>query len=42
MKENNFLFPAIFEAINFISTKYNIRKYYIQKFDSRVEKINIH
>ena len=37
MKENNFIFPAIFEAINFISTKYNLRKYLSKNSDSRVE-----
>ena len=30
MKENNFLFPAIFEAVNFISSKYNIKFIYLK------------
>lgn len=37
MKENNFLFPAIFEAINFISTKYNVRKYLSKNSDSKAK-----
>lgn len=37
MNENNFLFPAIFEAINFVSTKYNIRKYLSKNSDSKAE-----
>ena len=38
MKENNFLFPAIFEAINFISSKYNIRNFISKNSDSITNK----
>ena len=38
MKENNFLFPAIFEAINFISSKYNIRNFISKSSDSITNK----
>ncbi len=38
LNERTFLFPAIFEAINFISTKYDINKF-ISKYDT-TEKYN--
>ena len=30
MNDNNFLFPAIFEAVNFISSKYNIKNLFLK------------
>ena len=37
MKENKFLFPAIFEALNFLATKYNLRNYLSKNSDSKIE-----
>ena len=37
MKTNNSLFPAISEAINFFSTKYNVRKFISKSSDNKVE-----
>jgi len=40
MNDNKYLFPGIIEALNFFSTKYNLKNFISKKVDNNYKKIN--